>query len=49
VVSVLPLTVARSIRVSCLYAGLIAESPAVGVVPKAQLSGAVIHRVLWMD
>jgi DNA-binding NarL/FixJ family response regulator len=31
------------------YADLIAESPAAGFVPKAQLSGAAIRRVLEMD
>jgi DNA-binding NarL/FixJ family response regulator len=31
------------------YADLIAESPAAGFVPKAQLSGAAIRRVLGMD
>jgi CheY-like chemotaxis protein len=31
------------------YADLIAESPAVGFVPKAQLSGAAIRRVLGID
>ena len=31
------------------YADLITESPAAGFVPKAQLSGAAIRRVLGMD
>jgi CheY-like chemotaxis protein len=31
------------------YEDLIAESPAAGFVPKAQLSGAAIRRVLGMD
>jgi DNA-binding NarL/FixJ family response regulator len=31
------------------YADLIAESPAAGFVPKAELSGAAIRRVLGMD
>jgi CheY-like chemotaxis protein len=31
------------------YADLIAESPAVGFVPKAQMSGAAIRRVLGID
>jgi CheY-like chemotaxis protein len=31
------------------YADLITESPVVGFVPKAQLSGAAIRRVLGMD
>jgi CheY-like chemotaxis protein len=31
------------------YADLIAESPAAGFLPKAQLSGAAIRRVLRMD
>jgi DNA-binding NarL/FixJ family response regulator len=31
------------------YADLIAESPAAGFVPKAELSGAAIRRVLRMD
>jgi hypothetical protein len=31
------------------YADLIAESPAAGFVPKVQLSGAAIRRVLEMD